>query len=98
MPVLGETELEAAAAALQAADAVLVPALDGGYCLLGLKAARTEAFQGIAWSTPVVFTQTTARLSEAGLKVSIIDPPLDDVDDLGSWMRARELPGLWPAE
>jgi uncharacterized protein len=64
--------------------AVLGPSRDGGYYLLGLKAAHERMFQDIAWSTERVAEQTRARASEIGLDVDVL--PLwydvDDVEDL----------------
>lgn len=64
--------------------AVLGPSSDGGYYLLGLKAAHQRMFEDIAWSTERVGEQTRARASEIGLDVEVL--PLwydvDDIDDL----------------
>jgi rSAM/selenodomain-associated transferase 1 len=64
--------------------AVLGPSSDGGYYLLGLKAAHERMFEDIAWSTETVAGQTRARASEIGLDVDVL--PLwydvDDVEDL----------------
>jgi uncharacterized protein len=63
-PVLRPADLRAAASALQAgADAVLSPAEDGGYALIGLRRVSRRLFDGIAWSTPQVLAQTRRRLS-----------------------------------
>ena len=35
-------------------DAVFVPALDGGYALVGLRRPAPQLFEGMAWSTPQV--------------------------------------------
>jgi len=64
-PVLRPADLRAAARALQAgADAVLSPAEDGGYALIGLRRASRRLFDGIAWSTPEVLAQTRRRLGQ----------------------------------
>lgn len=66
------------------ADAVLGPAADGGYCLLGLRSMQPDLFERIDWSTEVVAQQTRERAIEAQLR--LIDLPswhdLDTVDDL----------------
>lgn len=68
-------------------DAVLAPARDGGYCLLGLRAANDHVFQDIAWSTSAVLEQTRQRLRAAGLRW-VEAEAVEDVDDLASWQRA----------
>jgi len=60
---LRAADLRAAARALRrGADAVLAPAEDGGYALIGLRQARKQLFDGIAWGGPRVLEQTRARL------------------------------------
>jgi rSAM/selenodomain-associated transferase 1 len=60
--------------------AVLGPASDGGYYLLGLKAAHRRLFEDIDWSTERVAHQTLQRASELGLPVFTL-PTWYDVDD-----------------
>jgi uncharacterized protein len=62
--------------------AVLGPSSDGGYYLLGLKAAHERMFQDIAWSTERVAGETRARAREIGLDVEVL-PLWYDVDDVG---------------
>jgi rSAM/selenodomain-associated transferase 1 len=61
--------------------AVLGPADDGGYYLLGLKTAHRRLFQAIVWSTEHVARQTLERADELGLPVHIL-PTWYDVDDV----------------
>ena len=64
-PALRPADLRAAARALQAGvDAVLSPAEDGGYALIGLRRVSRRLFDGIAWSTPQVLAQTRRRLKQ----------------------------------
>jgi hypothetical protein len=86
-PALDRKILNAAADALKAADAVLGPALDGGYYLIGLKKPRPELFKGIDWSTPAVLDQTRAKIRAFNLRLAML-PILEDVDDSESLMRA----------
>ena len=65
---------------------VLGPAEDGGYYLIGLKRAHHSLFENIAWSTPLVFAQTTERAREVGL-CPVVLPVWYDVDDLASLRR-----------
>jgi uncharacterized protein len=59
--------------------AVLGPADDGGYYVLGLKAAHAGMFANIAWSTDRVAEQTRACAAGLGLDLSEL-PPWFDVD------------------
>ncbi len=59
--------------------AVLGPASDGGYYLLGLKEAQRRLFQDIAWSTEHVARQTLERAAELRLPVHVL-PEWYDVD------------------
>lgn len=63
------------------ADAVLGPAEDGGYYLIALRAAAVvpRLFEGIAWSTDRVFSETLARCRELGFRVELL-PRASDVD------------------
>lgn len=63
--------------------AVLGPSTDGGYYLLGLKAAHRRLFDDIAWSTEAVARQTLERAAEIGLDVQML-PAWYDVDDAAS--------------
>lgn len=59
---------------------VLGPTEDGGYYLLGLKAAHAHVFANITWSTPAVADETRTRARELGLELVELDPWYD-VDD-----------------
>jgi rSAM/selenodomain-associated transferase 1 len=65
---------------------VLGPAEDGGYYLIGLKRAHARLFEGIAWSTPLVFAQTVERAHEIGLDPVTLSSWYD-VDDIASLRR-----------
>ncbi len=59
---------------------VLGPSHDGGYFLIGLKAAHSAVFSDITWSSSQVAGQTRERCATAGLDV--VELPLwYDVDD-----------------
>lgn len=79
-PGLDAAALRAAAAALTDADAVFVPALDGGYALVGLRRPAPALFAGMHWSTPQVMADTRARAASLGLRVAEL-PPLADIDE-----------------
>jgi len=72
---------------------VLGPASDGGYYLLGLKAAHRHMFENIAWSTERVAQQTLERAREIDLAVHRL-PVWYDVDDVDGLRRLQaELDG-----
>jgi rSAM/selenodomain-associated transferase 1 len=67
-PALTPRHLVVAAQHLRAGiDAVLIPAEDGGYMLIGLPAPQPALFAGIAWSTETVAAETRRRLARLGL-------------------------------
>jgi len=83
------TDCLARTAALLAAPgdrAVLGPAEDGGYYLLGLKQAHAHMFTDITWSSEHVAAQTRARAAEIGLDLVEL-PPWYDVDDADALAR-----------
>lgn len=65
-PLWTGQDLEAALAALDDHDAVVTPAEDGGYLLLGLRRAAAELFDGVPWGTDRVMAETRARLAGLG--------------------------------
>jgi len=69
-------------------DVVLGPTEDGGYYLIGVRAARPELFEGIAWSTPAVLGETLRRAEKAGLSTACL-APWSDVDTAGDLARLR---------
>ena len=90
-PSLDATRLRAAALALESNDAVFVPALDGGYALVGLCQADPRWFAGMTWSHARVMDDTRERLRAAGVRWAEL-PPVADIDapdDL------RHLPPGW---
>ena len=81
--------LQAAAWLAEPGDrAVMGPAEDGGYYLLGLKQAHAHLFSAISWSTPRVAAETRGRAIEAGIDVREL-PPWYDVDDAAALQRLR---------
>ena len=72
-----------ALAALRDHDVVVGPAHDGGYYLIGFRRETflPDAFVGIAWSAPEVFTRTLVILRNSGRRVHLL-PPWWDVDTI----------------
>lgn len=84
-PTLFPSDLREAAALLHRGhDAVLVPAFDGGYVLIGLRRVRPELFSGIEWGTKRVLSQTRARFRTLGYRWRELPPrfDIDHPDDL----------------
>ena len=87
IPQLDAIHVQQAFAALETAPAVIGPAEDGGYYLLGLRAPGTPVFDGIAWSTGAVLAQTEALIRAAGLALAYLPTltDLDTVEDYRAW-------------
>lgn len=90
-PLLDARYLAHAAGLLRDCDAVLGPAEDGGYVLVG--ATRPLPFAGVRWSSPHALADTEAAFARAGVRWRTA-PALWDVDepaDLARW-RAHAIP------
>jgi len=71
-PLLSARDMRHAARALQGgADAVLAPAEDGGYALIGLRRADPRAFSDIDWGSGTVYAATRARAATLGWRVRV---------------------------
>ncbi|MGA9582384.1 MAG: TIGR04282 family arsenosugar biosynthesis glycosyltransferase [Allosphingosinicella sp.] len=83
-PELDRGRLRAAAEALEEHDAVIHPAQDGGYALLGLQRFDRSVFEGIAWSSAAVAAQTVARIEALGWSLHLGETmrDIDEPDDL----------------
>lgn len=60
-------------------DAVVAPAEDGGYALIGLTRCDARLFEGMTWGTSLVMQDTRDRLSALGWQRQELEP-LWDVD------------------
>jgi hypothetical protein len=65
-PALTASHLRQAAQSLQDRDAVVIPAEDGGYVLIGMREPLPEAFSGVDWGTEHVMEQTRQRFRNMG--------------------------------
>ena len=79
-PELEAHHLQTAAAQLSGSDAALIPSLDGGYVLLGLRRFHPALFQAVPWSTDAVCAITRERLGTLGWSWSE-QCPLTDLDE-----------------
>lgn len=71
--------IETAFQKLNETDAVIGPANDGGYYLLGLKEVPKEVFTDITWSSEKVLEQTIKKLNTLNKSHSLL-PTLVDID------------------
>jgi len=78
-PALTASDIERAAIALASHDAVITPAEDGGYVMIGLSRRIAGLFEGIEWSSASVMHATRERLRAAGARCREL-PTLWDVD------------------
>jgi uncharacterized protein len=69
-------------------DVVLGPTEDGGYYLIGVRAAHPALFHGIPWSTAAVREVTLRQAAAAGLK-AFCTPAWFDVDTPDDLQRLR---------
>lgn len=77
-------------AQLKKEDAVLGPAKDGGYYLLGMNQLLKEVFQNKEWSTDSVASSTLQDFKNKNVSCSLL-PELTDVDE------EKDLPNNWLA-
>ena len=70
--------------ALRQHDAVLGPAADGGYVLIGTKQSDSQLFQNIPWSTDEVLSSTKQRLEVMGWGWKELST-LHDVDEVADF-------------
>lgn len=83
-PALSPAHLHEAMKALETHEAVIGPADDGGYWLLGLSAPVRAIFEDKAWSTDTVLRDTLADFKALGMSVARLDVlrDVDTADDL----------------
>jgi uncharacterized protein len=81
IPELSKAVVQEALAALDRSDAVLGPAADGGYYLIGFTAKTflPQVFHNIAWSTATVHDETLDKFKRSGRQVHLL-PKLHDID------------------
>jgi len=93
-PALSPERLRQAAQALDQHDAVLYPARDGGYTLLGLRRYHPSLFEGMPWSTPQLLPTTLATLRDLDWHLWLGET-LSDIDEPGDLYL---LPEPWRSE
>jgi len=73
--------LEQAVSLLESNAAVLGPASDGGYYLLGLTKLYPDLFVNKPWSTDQVFTKTIDDFNNQGISYALLEE-LSDIDNI----------------
>ncbi len=83
LPDLPLDIVDEAFVSLQRVDAVIGPALDGGYYLIGFKkdSFTPEVFRDMPWGADTVLQQTSDRLQKHQRTIHLL-PCWDDIDDL----------------
>ena len=77
--------LQEAVALLESNSAVIGPASDGGYYLLGLTKLYPDLFVNKPWSTDQVFAKTIDDFNNQGISFALLEElsDIDDITDLG---------------
>ena len=84
--------LDRGLSALDRADAVFAPAVDGGYWGIGLRRPDREVFRDVPMSRPGTGAAQLRRLSAHGLRIALL-PQLCDVDTIAD---ARAVAAMAP--
>lgn len=87
VPDLAPHHLRTAAAALESHLAVISPAENGGYWLLGLRALMPFLFAPMAWGTDGMFAESLVRFAAHGIAPAVLErlADLGRPDDLLCW-------------
>ena len=85
--------LHKAASALSDHELVLLPALDGGYALIGCRSASPILFDKVHWSTDAVYQQTLDNADHLNYRVESLSP-VRDIDSLQDLEHYPELLAL----
>ena len=96
-PELTSNDLELAMRELDGGnEAVIQPAYDGGYVLIGLRQNIPRLFSGVDWGTSHVFEQTQDRLNSSGLNYKVFDlkRDIDRPEDLQQ-LKELNIDFLW---
>ena len=86
IPLLTVDHLREAEQVLQSSGGVVLgPADDGGYYLIGMTRVHAGMFEGIAWGTASVLTDTLRAAERCGVEARLVRGTydVDTIDDLG---------------
>ena len=87
------THLLQAARALTNHELVLLPAMDGGYALIGCTRIEPELFRDVSWSSKQVLEQTLVNATQLKYRVSLLET-VRDIDTLQDGEQYPELLAL----
>lgn len=94
VPALTPSLLQEAARLLRAGrEAVLAPALDGGYGLIGVSRPLPALFEDMPWGTDAVLGETRRRCAADGIGLTELDW-VWDVDEPADLSHLDDVPGL----
>lgn len=85
IPLLTTDHLDDARETLAATPGVVLgPADDGGYYLIGTRTVHAELFEGVAWGTASVLTDTLRAAERAGIEARLLRSgyDVDTIEDL----------------
>ena len=85
--------LQAAAQALSDHELVVIPAIDGGYALIGCTDGNPELFKTVTWSSDQVLAQTLSNAEKLNYRVSLLET-VRDIDTLQDLEQYPELLAL----
>jgi rSAM/selenodomain-associated transferase 1 len=91
-PSLPRDLIDHALALLDSCEWVLGPAEDGGYYLIGCRAAAFDPaiFHDVTWGTPSVFATTVSKIAEWQSTVAVL-PTRWDIDVAEDWERYQAI-------
>lgn len=91
-PSLPRTLIDTAFAQLDSCEWVVGPAEDGGYYLIGCRAASFDPmiFADVEWGTSSVFVTTMSKIAELQSTVAVL-PVRWDIDAAADWTRYVEI-------
>jgi uncharacterized protein len=92
-PALTANMLESVMTSWRDEEAVFVPALDGGYTLIGLRRLHRNLFEKMPWSTDAVMQITRQRLRQTNT-LALEFAPVPDIDEPAD---LKYLPAGWLA-
>jgi rSAM/selenodomain-associated transferase 1 len=83
---------------LERAALVVGPTEDGGYYLIGLSRPVPAVFEGVAWGSPHVYTQTQEKARALGLRVETLRRgyDLDHLEDVRRFVETERRRGHVP--
>jgi hypothetical protein len=91
IPGMDSQLITAAFHAFASHDAAIVPAVDGGYCLIALNknSYGNDIFSDIAWSSDSVLASTLQRMDRRGIRVKLLPSrrDIDTLEDLEAYCR-----------